>query len=58
MTLLVPLAKKIGSCVKFEFWFPATISAQIWMKVVLKPWPELKDSLDIFGIQIEQEIKK
>ena len=40
------------------FWFPATTSAQVWMKVVLKPWPELKDSLDIFGIQIEQEIRK
>ena len=26
--------------------------------VCLKPWPGLKDSLDIFPIQIEQEIKK
>ena len=58
MTLLVPLAKKMGSCVKFEFWFPATISARIGMKVVLKPWPELMDSLDMFGIQMEQEITK
>ena len=28
------------------------------MKVVLKPWPGLKDSLDVFSIQIEQEIKR
>ena len=28
------------------------------MNVVLKPWLGLTDSLDIFSIQIEQEIKK
>ena len=40
------------------FWFPATTSAQIWMKVVLKPWPKFMDFLNTFGIPIEQEIKK